>query len=383
LWDHPDKHQTCRTIAHNLVVIDGRDQQTKGRGGQFHLFSVTARVKVMEASSNAYGPGSLYRRTCVLMDHGQAGSYVVDIFRAGGGARREYVFHGPGNRFEVEGLPLAPAPSNSSSPGALPLENLREAASQSLWSVRWELQDGYELRVLSPGQPGETVAVGDGWGQRDHRNTDRGAVLPYIVRRRVGENERSVFVAVFAGNPIDKRLVEGVELLPVRGDNSSNAVAASVKTADGADLVLSMLDPQLVSVAFGKTAVTANGRLTAIVSRRGGASRACMVEGCRFETAGVKLDLPAATSRGKILGVGGERGVSYFVADGDLPNDPNLAGRAFFTIRDGFRRAYPIVAIEQAEGRTRVFTKRDGRGFEARPAQTWELPTTVDLEIPN
>ena len=40
------------------------------------------------------------------------------------------------------------------------------------------------------------------------------------------------------------------------------------------------------------------------------------------------------------------------------------------------------VAIEEAEGRTRVLTKRDGRGFEARPAQRWELPVTLERGIP-
>ena len=38
LWDHPDKHHTVCTFAHNTVMIDGRDQVTKGRGGRFTLF---------------------------------------------------------------------------------------------------------------------------------------------------------------------------------------------------------------------------------------------------------------------------------------------------------------------------------------------------------
>ena len=38
LWDHPDKYQTYRTLAHNLVLIDGRDQQRKDRGRQLSPF---------------------------------------------------------------------------------------------------------------------------------------------------------------------------------------------------------------------------------------------------------------------------------------------------------------------------------------------------------
>ena len=55
---------------------------------------------------------------------------------------------------------------------------------------------------------------------------------------------------------------------------------------------------------------------------------------------------------------------------------------AVIAIDDGFRRAYPILAVDEADGRVRVFTKRHGRGFEARPAKRWELPVTAELEIP-
>ncbi len=381
LWDHPDKYQTYRTFAHNLVMIGGRDQRRTGRGGSFHLFSVTPRVKVMEASSDAYGPGSLYRRTCVLVDHGDSGSYVLDIFRAGGSAARDYVFHGPGNQYDVEGLSLAPAQSDTSSDGAIPLENLREAAGESPWSIRWELPDGYEFRALSPGQSGETVVVGDGWGQRDHRNTDRGAMLPYVLRRRTGKDGSDLFVAVFAGNPTDKRLVESVRLLPIRGGDAPNAVAVAVETTEGTDLVVSMLDPKRIIVPFGG-GVTTDARLTAIVTKGGKSSRACLAEGSQLETAGVKLDLPVATFKGNIADVGSGQGSSYFVVEDNLPNDPDLVGHTFFAIDGGFRRAYPITAIEEVEGRLRVFTKRGGRGFEARPAQRWELPLTAELEIP-
>ena len=383
LWDHPDKYQTSRTFAHNLVIIDGRDQQRRGRGGSFHLFSVTPQVKVMEASSNAYGDGSVYRRTCVLIDHGQSGSYLVDLFRAGGGTKREYVFHGPGSQYEVAGLSFAQAEPGSSSEDAPPLENLREAAGQSPWSIRWELQGGYEFRALSPGQPGEMVVLGDGWGQRDHRNTDRGATLPYVVRRRVAEKGSDVFVSVFAGSPADRRLVESVELLPVRDGAPPDTVAVAVKTSEGTDLAISMVEPKPVSVAFEGRDVTTNGRLTAIVSQGGKASRACLLEGSQLETGGGAIGLPAASFQGKIVDVRSAPGSSYFVIEGNLPENDELAGQTLFAVDGGFRRAYPILAVEEAEGQTRVFTKRNGRGFEARAAERWQLPVTAELEISN
>jgi hypothetical protein len=378
LWDHPDKHQTYRTFAHNLVMIDGRDQERSGRGGSFHIFSATPHLKVMEASSQAYGPGSLYRRTCGLVDHGRAGSYVVDVFRAGGGATRDYVFHGPGNRYETEGLALA---ADASPDGSLPLENLQTAPGESPWSIRWELQDDYELRALSPGQPGEIVVVGDGWGQRDHRNTDRGATLPYVVRRRVGAGGVDAFVTVFEGSTSGQRLAKGVRLVPLREADHPNAVAVEIETAEGTDVVVSMLEPKPITVPFSGGSADTDGRFAAIVSRGGKPWRACLVGGSRLKAAGVTLDQPVGTLRGKIVNAHSANGNSYFVVEGDLPHASELAGQTFFAVDDGFRRAYPLVAVEEVEGRLRVYTKRDGRGFEARPAQRWELPLMAELPL--
>jgi hypothetical protein len=379
LWDHPDKYQTYRTLAHNLVAFDGRDQQRKGRGGNFHLFSITPHVKVMEASSAAYGTESVYRRTCVLIDHGPKGSYLVDIFRAGGGTRRDYVFHGPGNTYNAEGLSLAPLQYD---PLADSLENLQGAIAQSPWSLRWELPGEYEFRALAPEQLGETVLLGDGWGQRDHRNTDRGATLPYVIRRSTGEKENHIFVTVFAGNPFGRRLVESTRLQAIRNADASDAVALEIKTTEGTDLVVSQLELSPLHIGVGGDSLTTNGRLTAVVSRQGSPSRVCLLEGSRLEVNKVELDLPVATFHGDILEVGGDHGQGYFVVNGSLPRDSKLVGQTFFAIDDDFRRAYPVVAIEEVEGLFRVFTKFGGRGFEARPAQRWELPLTVEQEYP-
>jgi hypothetical protein len=261
------------------------------------------------------------------------------------------------------------------------LENLQTATGEAPWSLRWELPGEYEFRALAPGQPGEIVVLGEGWGQRDHRNTDRGATLPYVIRRSTGEGEYSVFVTVFAGNPQGMRLVESTRLLTFRGD-APDAVALEIKTTEGTDLVVSQLELSLLHVAIGGDGVTTNGRLTAIVSQNGSPSRVCLLEGSRLEASGVKLDLPVATFQGDILEVGGDHGQSYFVVNGNLLKDSKRVEQTFFAIGVGFRRAYPIVAIEEVEGQLRVFTKRDGRGFEARPAQRWELPVTVEQEYP-
>jgi len=380
LWDHPDKYQTYRTFAHNLVLIDGRDQQRRGRGGSFQLFSVTPRVKVMEASSDAYGPGSTYRRTCVLVDHGQAGSYLIDIFRAGGGARREYVFHGPGAQYRIEGLSLASASSDDDGSPAevsLPLDKTREAAGESTWSIVWALDGGYHFSALVPGKPGETVIVGDGWGQRNHRNTDRGVTLPYVVRRRDGENQTDTFVSVFAGNPADRRIVNSVRLLPVANGDDTGAVAVAVDTPMGTDIVISMLDPTPVAVHLDNTEIVTDGRLAAVLlGTSGKPTWAGLFEGTQLTAPEVQLKLPVAVYRGEIMEAQSRSGESYFTVKGELP-DRDVVGQTLFALDKGSRRAYPILNAERSGDLARVFTKCDGRGFEAQPAERFEIPTTT------
>lgn len=51
LWDHPEKHMTMHTVAHNTVVIDEKDQITRERGGDVLFFKTSEHVKAMEAAS--------------------------------------------------------------------------------------------------------------------------------------------------------------------------------------------------------------------------------------------------------------------------------------------------------------------------------------------
>ncbi|MCH5372468.1 MAG: heparinase II/III-family protein, partial [Planctomycetes bacterium] len=282
LWDHPDKHRTSCTFAHNLVMIDGREQIRRGRGGSYHLFSVTPQVKVMEASSQANGPDCVYRRTCVAVDHGPSGDYVLDIFRAGGGETRDYVFHGPAGAYQIDGLSLASVGTGSPPGPELPLTDMRAADGSAPWRMGWSL-DGYHFHVFVPGHDGEQVLVGDGWGQRDHRNTDRGATLPYVVRRRQGQAACDIFVTVFAGGSRDKPLVESVQTVPLETGDSTGAVAVQVTTCEGVDLIVSSLEQSPITLLHESGRLTTDGRFAAIVAERGKAARAVLLEGTRLD----------------------------------------------------------------------------------------------------
>ena len=379
LWDHQDKYQTYRTWAHNLVMIDGKDQTARGRLGMFHLFSVTPTVKAMEASSDGYGADSLYRRTVVQIDHGLSGAYLVDIFRTSGGEKAEYVFHGPHSNYDLKGLELGPAKETFvDSEGTKILSDVNQGKPDGRWSAMWTFEDDYKFEAFAPGRMGESVFIGDGWGQRDHRNTDVGATLPYVVQRQKG-SEKNVFAAAFEGYRDGQSLVRTIEILPLPDNAPDDAIAIAVETNQGTDIVIGMLTSEPITVTTDLGEVSTDGQLSAIMSTDGGASSACLIGGTRLSTADIDLSVPEATLSGRVLTNGSRNDQSYFDIDCHTSQIESMKGQTLFALEGATRHGYPIRGIESIETGTRVFTKRDHQGFEARAAERWELPVTATV----
>jgi len=490
----------------------------------------------MEASSTAYDAAREYRRTCIQIDHGDAGSYLLDIFRADADAPRQYVFHGPTPECTTEGLALAGAspdekaapfavrfhlsqvgeifvddveirrvnpdgsegenvapnasaldgatagkpekwgmysgdgsseyasaapgrddaacarfaalerhengrmnaalivgesdgyrgpnaipgvlgatyivrfwlrgegvsvnvgaviwPNDPSSPndrvhrgmsrvtatdewtqhetsftlvgGALPMDGVQQASGERPWHVEWVFDDGYRFRAISPGQPGETVLIGDGWGQRDHRNSDIGATLPYVVRQTSTPGSHA-FVSVFAGAAEGEFPVRAVRLL----DAPVGAVAAEIETATGTDVVVAMLDSQALTLITSRGEMRTDARVAAVLA----SGDAFMVGGTAVLLGDASLTSEQAAYSGAVSTRGSEDGDSWFELAGELPT--GIEGQTLL-IHDGDHvRAYPIRGLDTSATGTRVFTKVDHVGFEARDGETWEFLPTV------
>jgi hypothetical protein len=384
LWDHADKKQTSRSVAHNLVMIDGKDQKTAGRGGSFHLFAVAPHVKATEASSHAYDKAPLYRRTCIQIDHGEAGSYLVDVFRVRSNAKCQYIFHGPGNDFAAQGLNFAAATELAStlpSSMPLPLENARQAPGDAPWHITWRLDKDYQFTAFAPGSRGETITLGSGWGQRDHRNTDRGALLPYVIRTVEGGGVCQ-FISVFAGATQSRPLVKAVRRLPLPPGAPSDTVAVEIETAAGTDVLVSMLTPAPVKLSTSAGELATDGRIAAVLMAAGKSVAASLIGGTRLVLANANLSCPQSDYRGKLGGVAGSQGESWFTIEGELPSPSSLAGQTVFIDDGTLRRAYPIRLAKPDGSRTRIYTKLDGVGFEARMGDTWEFIPTVSWQRP-
>jgi len=378
LWDHPDKPMTYRTAAHNLVMLGGKDQATKGRGGSVHLFSMAPGVKVVEASSNAYPGAQVYRRTCIQVEHADGAAYWVDIFRAArGDERRDYLFHGPGREFAASGIDLRPT-----DPAALPAgigglgTNPRQAESSGGWALRWDVAKDYTFTATVPGSgPAESVALLDGWGQRDHRNSDRGVTLPYVVRSRQGAAVPAAFVTVFEGAWAGRSVVHSAQLLPLPGD-AGDAVAVAVIASEGVDLVVSQGTVRRLALGWNGQVLETDARAAVVhLPADARAERfGAMVEGSVLQAPGLALTRSAACLQGTIAACGSEGGASWFDVTPALPAGSALSGGTLrVTGDDGIERAYPIRRQEAVADGTRLFTAWDHEGFPAQPARTWAL----------
>ena len=369
LWDHPDKKMTTRTLAHNLVLIDGENQKTTGRGGSFAFFARSPRLKAMRASSAAYDAATVYERTVVQVDHGDLGAYWVDLFLAQGGERRDYLFHGPSHDYVLEGAVCPPPdPNDPTAP--------RDTRSNQPWKATWKITDTYRFAAYSPGHPGETLLIADEWGQRNHRNTDRGATLPYFFRRRTGE-QVDAFVQVFAGFEEGRELVRSVTVTYPR----DNAVAVEVSHAGGRDILLFGDGNRL---ELTSASVVSDGILALVADlpahdQPAPPTRptALLLGGAELKAPGVALTNARAEWSGAIAAQASRDGDSWFeLAGTDLPTPDQFRGQALIvTGDDAISRAYPVVRAESTDqGTLKIYTRTAYQGFQARPATAWRLP---------
>jgi hypothetical protein len=267
LWDHPLKRMTARTFAHNTVLMDDEEQITRGRGGKFILFAASSGLKVMEAESKAYPQARLYRRTVAQIETAPGRRYFIDIFRVQGGRQHDYIFHGPNNAYQIVGPSLKPWRLERSK--SLDLANLRGSDESAPWRVTWKIDATTRFHALWPTAAGELSLLGDGWGQRDYRNTDIGALLPYIVRRLPSAAPPTVFVTAFEACPEGQESVRSLRQLPVPTAEAENTVALALETKRGVDYLISCGEARPIVLPTPTGSLTVNGRFT-LVRTEGG-----------------------------------------------------------------------------------------------------------------
>ena len=371
LWDRPDKQNTVRTIAHNTVVVDEQDQKRDGRGGGLHLFDSTGRVKVAEVSSRAYDVDT-YRRLCAVIDHGGAGSYLVDCFSVTGGRVHDYLFHGPVAEGETRNLDLQPTGAEWRD-----LTGLAAARADKKWSIHFDM-DGQRFTAHALPDADEQVFIGRGWGERgtgSRDNVKTGETLPYVVRRRTGLPARSVFLSLFDVSPRSRPYVTSVErLAPVSGD----AAGVVVSRESGTDIVVVCPEGQTAVFDFPHGTLETDGRVSVFsMDRDGQPAFAYLLGGTMARLDDCALELEAPVVGGRIRDVSTDNTSSRYRID-RLPSNGSLIGHTLMVRGGAYDTGYPILQIESDDQSTYVYTKREGLGYDAIPAERWEIIRSVN-----
>ncbi len=362
LWDRPDKDMTVRTPAHNLVVVDESEQRTQERLGSLHLFDVTPHVKVVDCSSAAYEQADLYRRACVLVNHGKDGAYLVDMFAVSGGKSHDYLFHGPIPGGDAQDIELSPADG----PTPYGIQNVRCGSADGPWHLTWQMDASVRFRAWALPGVGEDVIIGEGWGERGwgHFNTpDKKVDIPYVIRRRTGEAPVSVFVSVFEvyeGAP----LVRGVNRLAVSGEG----VGLEVETRLGKDVIVGTLKGGPRRVETSRGVLETDGRFTVASS-----GFLYLAEGTQARFGERKVVLNAGRLEGEVQGIVNGNDASYFVAGG-LANAAGLSDRVVLVDDGESTTGYRVRGVDAVDGEVRIYTKRDGRGYDVGGGKQWAAP---------
>jgi len=176
------------------------------------------------------------------------------------------------------------------------LENVKSARSPDTWSAVWTLADDMRFSVFHCGQKREVVYVGDGWGQRDWRNSDLGVTIPYIVRRHKPDAGVSAFCTVYEGHQPDAGLVTSVSRLPVSHEHADNAVAVVVQTVLGTDMTISQLKPTEIEIDTPIGKVRTDAALAVLSARQGNASFVSIAKGAKLRLNGRNVRAQSLTA---------------------------------------------------------------------------------------
>ncbi|MEW6356635.1 MAG: heparinase II/III family protein [Planctomycetota bacterium] len=180
------------------------------------------------------------------------------------------------------------------------LANVRSARSPAAWQCRWTMAKDLQFTVRHMGQEGEVVYVGDGWGQRDYRNTDLGVTIPYIIRRHEVGQRISVFGTVYEAHEPDKALVESVLRLSVPSEQADSAVSVAVKTRLGTDIIISQLQPTNIDLETPVGKVRTDAAAAVLSMREGKPAFSALAGGKTLALDGRPIDAQVLAADGEL-----------------------------------------------------------------------------------
>ena len=312
IWDDPRNAWTRSTRSHNIVTVDGANQNGAGCHSALEVFGLGPGVQVVQASANAYEQCDTYRRTCVLVEIPGGQTYAVDFFRVRGGALHQYGLHCNGQLLGIQGADLRPLDEEIEW-----LANLRAATPEGAFTATWEHEGvRMDLRLMNSV---DRLILADAPGWRSFKGTDLHAspIQQILAERQGGDCADSRYAAVMVPYTGTISPIRSTRL--VLDDADTGALAVAVEREGCTDYILSSPEgtpcrcgPVLMAGRFGFASVDAEGRVL----------RAYLLDGTELTCGGKKLTL----SQGRTsLEVASVQDRTFHLAE-DMPGGLDLAG---------------------------------------------------------
>ena len=320
IWDDPRNAWTKSTLSHNLVTVDGANQQRKDRVSTLELFGLAPGIEVAQASANAYAQCDRYQRTCAFIQLPGKQTYTVDFFRVSGGKLHQYGFQCNGEMINVS----APQPQPTDEKHKW-LSNLRACAPREPFSATWQYKDvNLELTILNPI---DRLLIADAPGWRSDKGSELNASpIQQLFAERIAaaagtDSVTSDYVAIIA--PYDSENASPIlsaRLLEV--EDSGGALAVEVKLADRTDYIVSALDrkqrqygPVTMAAQFGFVSLAADETVL----------QAYLLDGTELSCGATRLTLAQANVALKLASVAGRS----FHLEQELPRDLAADSKAY------------------------------------------------------
>ena len=220
------------------------------------------------------------------------------------------------------------------------------------WNINWNIDEDYILKVLFPEKKNQKVYFESGFGQRDYKNSDYGAKLPYFYLDGSEDyNNYSTFVAVYeAHNKTINNIVDSVEI----DDKLNGNIGIKIKTRDGDDYILSATENNTISSFNLKTDATVYVKITNKDKNK---------QFCIGGTICDNLKNEKKEFNGFTKTFNNDANNSYFEIETELKKE-NINGQSLQIIgNDSIVRTYPIFNVENINNGLKIYTRFNSRGF--------------------
>ncbi|MBN8217654.1 MAG: heparinase II/III family protein [Spirochaetes bacterium] len=379
-WWH-DLHQWLNaSLAHNLVLVDGKPQH-KARVGIPNLFAGQGQILAARVDASNCYPGTTreYARTVYAIPLPESRQYLVDFFAVKGGETHLWTFHADGNgftapqdlrqeEFDTRGL------GGSGTGAAWLSEGKISSIGPGAQKFEWQYDPDTRTTLHFLSSRRQELLMAEAPGLRDPKTPYLKVPLHLLMARAAGPE--NVFTAVLEASQ-GKEGVLGAALLTL-SPGSRKASAVKVETAAGVDLIV-LAEPGTAPVKVKEyPALEFTGRSAVLRLAPSGKPRLLWIEGAgnlRYGEASLQGTEPLA---GTILSVDAQR--RAFTTDlAAAPPGFSLEGKHLLVEgeNDG---VYRLSGASQVGGRM-VFQLDGEEVVRAKAGHRFSVPTWMEKAL--